>query len=242
MEKRNSLIIGAVLVLLGLVSLGATTILPTLGIHVLRWSLLRLWPLIVTGVGWCFILPPLLNRRRRGLGGLYIPGIPILTTGAILLFCSLVDWWGAWSWLWPLEVLGVAAGFIAAAIHMQVIWLLIPATIIGANGVLFQFCAITGMWDVWAVMWTIEPLSVGVALLGIGARKHIGGLMLAGLILCAISGVGLIGMVAIVSMSAMWASWWLFKLVGPGLLILTGVMFLMWSLFRQIAAPKYPLR
>ena len=147
MNKRMSGFIGLGLILVGVMALASTVLMPMLGMRLLHNGLLRLWPLTVSGVGWCFILPPLLVRNRRGLGGLFIPGIPILTTGAILTLASFFNWWSAWEWLWPLEVLSVAAGFIAAAIHMRVIWLCIPAFIIGANGLLFQFCAITGLWN-----------------------------------------------------------------------------------------------
>ncbi|MBN1579824.1 MAG: hypothetical protein JXA89_03915 [Anaerolineae bacterium] len=242
MDKRLSAFVGLGLIIVGLMALASTVLMPMLGIRILHNGLLRLWPLTVSGVGWCFILPPLLVRNRRGLGGLFIPGIPILTTGAILTFASVFNWWSAWEWLWPLEVLSVAAGFIAAAAYMRVIWLCIPAFIIGANGLLFQFCAITGLWDVWAVMWTIEPLSIGLALLFIGARKKRPGLLLAGLILCTLSGVGLIGMMAIVSMSAMFAGWWLFRLAGPALLIFLGVLLLAGNAVRYSFIPKSKLR
>jgi hypothetical protein len=179
-----------------------------------------------------------LFRERRGLGGLFIPGLPILTTGGILLFASVLNWWDAWSWLWPLEVLSVAAGFVLAALHMRVIWLLIPAIIIGANGLLFQFCAITGLWDVWAVMWTIEPLSVGVSLLLNGGLRRRPGLMTAGILLCSIGGVGLLGMGAILSVSWIAGWWWLFRLVGPAILILAGAFLLLGGLARHSVSFK----
>lgn len=242
MNKRTSAFIGLGLILVGMMALASTLLLPLFGIELLHNGLLRLWPLTISGLGWCFILPPLLVRKKRGLGGLFIPGIPILTTGAILTFTSFFNWWSAWEWLWPLEVLSVSAGFIAAAIYMRVIWLCIPAFIIGANGLLFQFCAITGLWDVWAVMWTIEPLSIGLALLFIGARKNRSGLLLAGLILCTLSGVGLIGMMAIVSMSAIFAGWWLFRLAGPALLIFLGILMLVGNAAHRAFIPKSGLR
>ncbi len=133
----------------------------------------------------------------------------------------------------------MAAGFLAAALYMRVAGLIVPGIIVGANGLLFQFCVVTGLWDVWSVMWTIEPLSVGVALLLLGGLKKRRGTMLAGLILCAVSGVGLVGTTAIVSMTTLFAGWWLFKLVGPALLVLTGVLVLVFGLTRNVEpAPK----
>ena len=224
MVKRMWVLVGAALVLLGVVSMAITLAMPLLGVTLLPWVLRRIWPFTVVGVGLAFVLPPLLSRHRRGLGGLFIPGVPILATGGILLFTSVLHWWRAWEWLWPIEVLAVAVGFFAAAAYMRVIWLTIPAIIIGVNGLVFQFCAVTGLWDLWAVLWAVEPLSVGLSLLLIGAVKRRSGLTLAGLILCAVAGVGLLGMTAVLSLTALFARWWVLKIVGPAILVLVGLM------------------
>ncbi|HUT21408.1 MAG TPA: hypothetical protein VM366_19825 [Anaerolineae bacterium] len=234
MTRKASLVAGGVLVSMGLVALAVTSLLPLLGLRL--WRMLpvwRLWPLTVISVGLGFVLPPLLYRGRRGLGGLFIPGVPVLVTGGILLFTSALNWWSAWAWLWPLEVLAVAGGFVLAALWLRVIWLLIPAMIIGANGLLFQFCALTGLWQVWAVMWAIEPLSVGLSLLLIGAVRRTPGLMTAGILLCSIGGIAIVGMSAI--LSATWlASWlWAVRLVVPLSIILVGVLLLIWGLTQR---------
>jgi hypothetical protein len=132
----------------------------------------------------------------------------------------------------------VAVGFLLAAIYLRVIWLLIPSIIIGANGLLFLFCAVTGLWQVWAVMWTIEPLSVGLALLLIGGLKQRRGLMTAGLLLCVIGGIGLLGMASLMSL-AWFANWvWLFRLLVPAGLVVAGLLILVWSLTRKTASFK----
>ena len=239
MSKRTSLAAGIVLIVLGLSAITLTLVLPLLGIQIgSLFQLWRYWPLTVIGAGLGFVLPPLLVRGRRGLGGLFIPGIPVLATGGILLFTSVLDWWGAWAWLWPIEVLAVAAGLAVAGAYMRVIWLLIPAIIIGANGLLFQFCAVTGLWELWAVMWAIEPFSVGFALLLIGGVKRRPGLLTAGAILCGIGGVALLGMSAI--LSATWlAGWgWLIRSVVAGVLVLAGVLLTIWSLSRRTVTAK----
>jgi hypothetical protein len=169
----------------------------------------------------------LTTRNRRGLGGLFIPGIPILTTGAILMFTSVFNAWGAWEWLWPLEVLSLAAGFMLAALYMRNIWLLIPAIIIGANGLLFQFCAATGWWEIWAILWTIEPLSVGLALLAVYMARRTKGLLIGGLILCSVAAFGLILMTAILP------EWWILNLFGPALFIGVGVILLLGGIGRR---------
>ena len=235
-----SALTGIILIAMGLLATALTAGMPLLGLRM--WSIFeiwRYWPLTVISLGLGFALPPFLYRDRRGLGGLFIPGVPILATGGILLFTSVLNWWSAWSWLWPLEVLAVAAGFALAAVHMRVIWLWIPAIIIGANGLLCQFCAITGLWEVWAAMWTIEPLSVGLSLLLIGARQRRPGLLLAGLILCSLSGFGLMGMLSILSASWVWSGWWwALRLFGPVTLILAGILLLAWGLAHRAAPFK----
>ena len=235
MDRRLSAMVGLGLIALGAVAMAATVGLPLLGVNLWRaFEIWRFWPLTVISLGVGFVLPPLLYRGRRGLGGLFFPGVPILVTGGVLLFTSVLNWWGAWSWLWPLEVLSVALAFTLAALHMRVIWLMIPAIIIGANGLLFQFCAITGLWQVWAVMWTIEPLSVGVALLLVGARKRRSGLMMAGVLLCGIGGVGLLGMSAVVSTRWLMPGWqWLFRVSGPATLIVVGALLLFGGLAQR---------
>jgi hypothetical protein len=227
MNRRSSTLVGVILILVGVLALGATLVVPMLGLSAWRWGTWRFWPLIVVSVGLLCLLPPILERGRRALGGLFIPALPILTTGGILLFASVFNAWGAWEWLWPLEVLALAAGFLLAASYARVTWLLIPAIIIGANGLAFQFSVLTGLWEAWAVLWTIEPLSVGLACLVVSARKQMAGLFVAGLILCGLAGMGLIGMAAI------FPRWWLINLAGPGVLVLVGLSLLVWGVLSR---------
>ena len=49
-----------------------------------------MWPVLVVGLGLLFVAPPLLTRGKRGLGALFIPGFPILATGAILFLAYAV--------------------------------------------------------------------------------------------------------------------------------------------------------
>lgn len=216
MNKRLSMLLGVILLALGGLMLLFNLALPMLGISLWRWGVWRLWPMIVIGVGLLFVLTPLLVHGKRGLGGLFIPGMPTLVTGGILLFTSVFEAWWAWERLWPLEVLAVAVGFLFASVYMGNIWLLIPAIIVGANGLLMQFCALTGGWGVWSVLWTLEPLAVGLALLVVYTRQHRAGLLIAGTILCAIAAFGLMGMLAVVAIRP---ARWVLTLVGPLLLI-----------------------
>jgi hypothetical protein len=232
MNRQFSLLAGIILILMGILALMFTLPMPILGPNVWRWGAWRLWPLAVVSVSAFFVLPPLLVRGWRALGALFIPGMPILTTGAILLFASVFDLWGAWEWLWPLEVLALAEGFLFATIYTRVIWLAIPAIIIGANGLVLQFCALTGLWEAWAVLWLVEPLSVGLSLLVISAMRRWFGLFVAGLIVCGLAGLGLVGMTAILS------EWWPVSLLGSGVLILAGFLLLLWEVVRRLPLPR----
>jgi hypothetical protein len=231
MDRRLSLLVGITLILIGGLSLAFTLLMPRLGMRAWAWGAWQLWPLVVVAAGLLFVVLPLLVRGRRGLGGLFIPGVPILTTGGILLYASVLDAWHAWEWLWPLEVLAVAAGFLLAAVYMRAIWLLFPAIVVGANGALLQFCAVTGMWESWAVLWAIEPLSVGLAFLLINVRQRARGLFIAGLILCVVAAAGLIGMTAV------FPGWLLVNALGPAILVLAGVLMLAHSLVRRPVSP-----
>ena len=228
MNNRFSLLVGITLILTGILALVSNLAMPMIGLNLWRWGIWRLWPLAVVSVSVFFLLPPLLVRGRRALGALFIPGMPILTTGAILLFTSAFDLWSAWEWLWPLEVLALAQGFLFATVYTRAIWLAIPSIIIGANGAVLQFCALTGLWEMWAVLWTVEPLSVGLSLLVISAKRRWFGLFVAGLIVCGLAGLGLVGMTAILS------EWWPISLLGSGVLILAGFSLLLWEVIGRL--------
>jgi hypothetical protein len=232
MGRRFSILMGILLILMGGVALALTTLMPMLGVSLFRFGTWRLWPLVVVGAGLIFAVSPFLAWGKRGLGSLFIPGVPILATGGILLYASLLDAWYAWEWLWPIEVLAVALGLLCAAIAMRVIWLLIPAIIIGANGLVFQFCAVTGFWESWAVLWTVEPLSVGLALLIVNLKARSNGLFIAGAILCAVAALGMIGM------SALFPGWILISALGPATLLFVGFLLLINSLLRRPAVQE----
>lgn len=225
MGRRSAILVGSVLVLLGVAWAMLGLVASVVGVNLLAF-VVRFWPVVVSAVGLVFVLPPLLVRGHPGLGGLFIPGVPILVTGGLLLIASVLNAWELWAWLWPMEVLAVALGFLVAAAYMRVGGLVIPAVIIGANGLLFQFCAMTSLWEWWSVLWTVEPLAVGMALLGYGVVMHRPGSVKAGLILCGVAGAGFLLMVAVLS------GGWLLRLAVPGLFILVGLAVLAWGLLR----------
>jgi hypothetical protein len=226
MQKTLSLLFGLGLVLVGLLALGSNLALTIFGLNPGLWIAARIWPLMVIGVGLLFALPPLLSRTRA-LGVLFIPGLPILTTGGILLFVNTTGLWRAWSYLWPLEVLALAAGFLLAAAFLRSVWLTLPAIVIGLNGLVLLFCAVTGLWETWAVLWTVEPLALGLMLLVTGAATRSTAVTIVGLAFCGFAGMAFTGISAIVALS-----WWPMRLIGPGILIVLGAALLLWGLLR----------
>ena len=210
-ERSLSLIFGLALVAIGGLSL--------LGNTLLAMQAWRLWPLTIIITGIALTIPGFFGLVQRGFGAFFIPGIPVLTTGGILLFASLFDRWNIWELAWPLEVLGLAVGFALAAIFMRVAGLAIPAMIIGVNGLILAFCNLTGLWSAWAILWPLEPLSIGLGLLILGVIKRSSGTKLAGLILTAIAGAGFF----IASFISVFNDTFL-RFAVPGMLVLCGLI------------------
>jgi len=84
----------------------------------------------------------------------------------------------------------------------------------------------------WAVLWTVEPLSVGVVLLIIKLKKRSPGLFVVGLVLCVVAALGLMGMTVV------FPGWVLINALGPGILLFAGVLMLVHSLVRRPAPPE----
>ena len=226
MQKKASLLIGLTLVVLGVLALTANLLIRANGIgYVLGF---RAWPIIVVGAGLLFCLPPFLFPRQRGLSGLFVPGLPTLITGILLFIGSMTGFWGIWSYLWPLEVLSVGAAFILMAVFLKVPWLMITASIIGLTGLVLQFCAATGWWSSWAVLWTVEPFAVGLPLLLIGMSRKIEGVKLAGIILCGLAGLGFAAMSTVLVTSL-----WITRLIGPALVLILGLLLVVSALNRR---------
>ncbi len=226
MQKKTSLLFGVTLILLGILALSGNLLIRAAGNGFLLGF--RAWPIFVVGVGLLFCLPPFIFTKVRGLSGLFIPGLPTLTTGVILFFASITGNWHIWAFLWPLEVISVAMGFVMMAIFLKVPWLMIPASIIGLTGLVLQFCAITGWWSSWAVLWTVEPLAVGLPLLLIGMFKKIEGVKVAGIILCGFAGLAFAAMSTILVTSL-----WITRLIGPALVLALGILLVLSALARR---------
>ncbi|MBN1428364.1 MAG: hypothetical protein JXB07_08260 [Anaerolineae bacterium] len=223
MEKRLANTIGIILVFCGAVALIYNPMLPIIrmrgGLYIAGTA--------VSIVGLTLGLLPFMAPKKRGLGALFIPAIPILTTGGILFATAVFGRWTSWGALWPLEVLAVALGFALAGIYLRSVWLGIPAILIGVNGLVLAFCNITGEWEAWSVLWSAEPLAVGLAFLLIAARQHSKVLAFIGLAFCGFAWMAFEGMIALTLYDAQ-----LFRIGGAATLIGMGVVLLGLNVFR----------
>jgi hypothetical protein len=226
MQKKASLLIGVTLIVLGILALAGNLLIRAAGSGILLGF--RAWPIFVVGAGLLFCIPPFLFPQQRGLSGLFVPGIPALTTGVLLFIASVTGYWSIWTYLWPLEVLSVAAAFVLMAVFLKVPWLMIPASIVGFTGLVLQFCAATGWWSSWAVLWTVEPFAVGLPLLLIGIARKIEGVKLAGIILCGLAGLAFAAM-----SSFLVTSLWITRLIGPALVLGMGIVLIVSALGRH---------
>jgi hypothetical protein len=217
MQKKASLLIGVTLIALGILALAGNLLIRAVGTGFMLGF--RAWPIFVVGAGLLLCLPSFIFPSRRGLSGLFVPGIPALITGLLLFIASVTGYWAVWSILWPLEVLSVAAAFILMAIFLKLPWLMIPASIIGFTGLVLQFCAATGWWSSWAELWTMEPFAVGLPLLFIGLSRKLEGVKLAGIILCGLAGLGFAAMSTVLVTSL-----WVTRLIGPVVVLGLGVL------------------
>lgn len=220
MNKTTFFLLGLGLLLAGLLGLAGELLLPVIGLS--GWILSRLWPLLVIGPGLVLFLMGCMGISRRALGSLFIPAVPLLTTGGILLFASLFRFWSIWSLAWPFEILAVALGFLLAAIFMRQPWLLLPAFLTGINGLVLLFCNVTGWWSAWSFLWSVEPLALGLAFLVIGLLRHssrlvVPGVLLSGFAVLAAGGLGVLYLMG----DWVWRFWPL-ALVLSGLLLLGG--------------------
>lgn len=227
MNRKLAFGLGLALIVVGLASLAFSAF----GVlfHFRFW---QLWPIFVIAAGLSMVLPGLF-ARKRGWGWLLIPGMPILTTGGILLVASVLRWWDVWSVFWPLEVISAGLGFALAAWKTQTLGVWVPAILIGANGFALQFCAVTGWWGAWATLWAIEPVALGLALLILNTQHHTRGLLTTGLALCALGVLGFLQSLAVVSVMALRPLWRIWRWTGPLTVIIGGFILLVWGFVRK---------
>lgn len=224
MKKTSSLLFGICLIVLGGLALVGNFTVSLLGFEFRMLPVWRLWPVVVMGLGIALALPAVFIRGERWPGALFIPALPIFVTSGILMTASVFNVWNIWSYLWPLEVLALALGFAFAALYTRSYWLLIPTILIGLNGLVLQFCAVTGLWSVWSVLWTIEPLAIGMILLLVGVLTNTKPVIAVGLAFCGFAAAAAIGMLVLLSVGG-----WAFRYIVPLSFIGVGVLVLLTS-------------
>ena len=165
-RSTSSLIAGSILIGLGVLALFITLSGPDLWAASWRW-----WPTVIIAFG-ALIASLLVFLRKRWLGLLYIIAVPIVTTGVMLLISMTSGQWFWWARWWPIGVMSVALGFALAAIYAREVWLMVPAIFLGVNGGLFLFNMWYGQWYLWKVLWIVQQLSLGLALLLVGVVRH----------------------------------------------------------------------
>jgi hypothetical protein len=234
MNRLISTVAGLMLIALGALTLLSNVALGLFGINLARYVVALVWAPFLISTGLLFVAVPLVNRRQRSLGGLFIPGLPILAAGVVTLLATLLPWWHIWARLWPVVVLALAAGFICLALHLRVIWIVIPAIFIGLNGLALQFCALTGLWGAWAVLWAVEPLGVGLTLLLTASQTRSTATLVVGLIFCAFSGVVMTGLIVLLP-----GLWRLVGFLSAGGFMVLGLLLIVGALLspRRPAAP-----
>lgn len=230
MQKASTVVIGLVLIMFGAATLAVNSILPALGVS-MDWLLpWRAWPMLILAVGSVLFLLALFSIKRPGWGALFIPAIPVNMVGALLLFSSVFDQWHIWSFAWSFIIVALAVGFLLAMIFTRNVWLGIPAIIIGANALVLTFCSLSGLWSWWTVLWTIEPFTLGLVFLLISFKTHSAVMLLLGLIFCGFATLAF----SLMSGIAVFGDWF-FRLSGPALLILLGIVLLGWNVVHRPA-------
>ena len=115
MSRTIELIAGLLLLVIGLLVLASEPLIGFvrgLGISddVLRW-----WPVLLVGLSLFFLVPSLVGRQHRRLrAGMVLPGAMLAGIGSALLYTSLNDRWGAWSYLWTVIPFSFGLGMYAA--------------------------------------------------------------------------------------------------------------------------------
>ncbi|MBN1440305.1 MAG: hypothetical protein JW929_12935 [Anaerolineales bacterium] len=163
MNQKVSTMIGTILILLGGLFLLVNAAFQAAGFWI--W---RTWPLFIVGGGAMFMLVPLFYRAQTWTGVFFIPGTLILAAGLLLLFSSIGRQWDIWSWGWSLIVVALAAGLVLAARTTRILWMGVPAILLGATGLILLYCAVTGNWSDWVWLWGFEVAAVGGMILAIG--------------------------------------------------------------------------
>lgn len=116
MSRKVELLVGVMLLVVGTLVLASDWLRAwgvSLGIDGAIW---RWWPALLVLLSLFFLVPAAVGRRqhRRLRAGMAIPGTILVGMGGALLYTSLSDRWGAWSYLWTAFPFSVGIGLYLA--------------------------------------------------------------------------------------------------------------------------------
>ncbi len=176
----------------------------------------------------------------RNRGALYA-GILVVALGLIMLFAQATQGMHVlglnlgWRLAWPFLILLAGLAFL---LPIGIWWerraslagLAVPGVIITVNGLILLFQNMTGLWGTWSYLWALEPIAVALGLLALYfmTNRDQGVLVASGIV----GGVGVLGF--LLSSGA-------FRILGPLVLILAGVLLAAGALTRRDdRAPNTP--
>jgi hypothetical protein len=154
MHKQGSVLLGVLFIVAGLFFLAAE-LWPGLAELV---NFVRLWPLILLGLGGLFVLNALVNEPATA-----VAGIILTTIGSILLYQNITGHWGFWQlWLLMPGAVGLGIGLYSLLAHkLKETWLAV-VILVGLSVVLFLLFT-GGMWLNW--LWPLALIVAGFVLL-----------------------------------------------------------------------------
>jgi len=166
-------------------------------------------------------------------GTVYV-GILLIAAGFLFLVAEMTGRWIGWGAIWPFLVLLVGAAFWLPIFiwwdrHEELAGLAIPGTIVAVNGLILLFQNITGLWETWSYLWTMEPVAVALGLLALyilGKRDR--GLLVAASI------VGGIGLTFFLIFATAFSPF--FRILGPVVVILAGLLAILGGTGRRAKA------
>ena len=158
MHKRNSIVFGAVLIILGIFSLMKNFNIINFNYFSIGFIMSKFWPVIF------LMIPGLLFHysffsKRNNDAGILVPGGILLVTGIV---CQLSVIFNIWRIMWPGFILAVAAGLFELYVFgTRDKALLIPVTILGGLSFLF-FMSFSLAW---LFKWITKRLFTAIVLI-----------------------------------------------------------------------------
>ncbi|MDQ3879936.1 MAG: hypothetical protein M3295_02495, partial [Chloroflexota bacterium] len=115
MSRSVELLVGIMLLAMGVLVLAAdplTRWLAGMGITAELW---RYWPVLIVALSAFFIVPAFFGHQdRRVRAGMIVPGAVLAAMGGVLLYASVGERWGDWSYLWTLLPFSIGVGLYLA--------------------------------------------------------------------------------------------------------------------------------